>query len=194
MKKIIFLGILVFIVSVGVGYVYSSMIYKSNNVEARQFEVNEIEDYAVQNYTKLQTLEASSVEEKVSPNAEFAIKQYYDECNHFDFKYSSLPKELVNLSKQEVDDLYDDYEVEEFSSDSVVLAKEINGFCNEHFFVKLGDEHIEIMQINTDGSFVPYMETEISREYLPEEDINQLEEGIYVFGSGKINSVIEDYE
>lgn len=196
MKKIIFLGILVFIVSLGIGYIYSSVFFNSDkvNMQAEQFELNQIKDYAVQNYTKLQTLEASTDTEKVSPNANFAIKQYYDECNHFNFKYSKLPKELVNLTRQEVEDYYEEYEVEEFDSNNVVLSKEINGFCDEHFYIMLGDEHIEIMQLDTNGSFIPYQETEISKEYLPQEDIEKLEEGIYVYGSGNINSVLEDYE
>lgn len=196
MKKIIFLGILVFIVSVGVGYLYSNMFYNNSaeNIKAEQFEVNEIKDYAVQNYTKLQTLEASSETEKVSPKANFAIKQYYDECNHFDFKYSKLPQELINMTRQEVEDYYDDYEVEEFDSNNVVLSKEINGYCNEHFLIKLGEKNVEVMQFDTDGSFIPYQETEISREYLTEEDVQKLEEGIYVYGSGNINSILEDYE
>lgn len=195
MKKIIFLGILVFIVSVGVGFVYTRMFYDTgDNQQSAQLELNNIEDYGVQNYTKLQTLEASSEDEKLSPNAKFAIKEFYDECGHFNFKYHQLPAEIVNMSRQEIEDYYDEYEVEEFDNNNLVLTKEINGLCNEHFFVTLGNEHIEVMKLNADGSFSPYQETDISREYLPEEDIKQLEEGIYVYGSGKINSVIEDYE
>jgi hypothetical protein len=194
MKKIIFLGILVFIVSIGVGYFYSSTFMNENNSGVSQFEKNELEDYAMVNSTGVQTLEASSEEEKISPNATFAVKEYFDECGHFNFSYESLPKDLVNLSRQEVEDYYDDYEVEEFSSNDVVIAKEINGLCSEHFYVKLGDENVEVLRLNTDGSFSKYQDTEISRAYLPEEDISKLEEGIYVYGSGKINSVLEDYE
>lgn len=195
MKKIVFLGILVFIVSVGVGFMYSRLFFNTaENQKSAQFGLNIIEDYGVQNYTKLQTLEASSEDEKLSPNARFAIKEYYDECGHFNFKYYQLPSEIVNMTRQEIEDHYDEYEVEEFENNNLVLSKEINGLCNEHFFVTLGDRHIEVMKLNSDGSFAPYQETDISREYLPEEDVKQLEEGIYVYGSGKINSVIEDYE
>ncbi len=197
MKKIIFLGILVFIVSLGVGYLYSIMFLVDDNTsQSIEFELNEVEDYAIQNYTKLQTLEASSEEEeKVSPNASFAVKTYYDECGHFKFEYEKLPEKLVNLNRQEVDDLYDDCEVEEFSSNNIVMAKEINGLCNDHFYITIGDNgHIEVMRLNADGSFAKYQETEISKDYLPEEDIEKLEEGIYVFGSGNINSILEDYE
>lgn len=195
MKKIIFLGILVFIVSVGVGFLYTRLFYNTeNNQQSAQFELNNIEDYGVQNYTKLQTLEASSEDEKLSPNASFAIKEYYDECGHFNFKYYELPTEIVNMTRQEIEDYYDEYEVEDFENDNLVLTREINGLCDEHFFITLVDNHIEVMKLKADGSFIPYQKTDISKEYLPEEDIKQLEEGIYIYGSGKINSVIEDYE
>ncbi len=195
MKKIIFLGILLFIVSVGVGFLYTRLFYNSeNNQQSAQFELNNIEDYGVQNYTKLQTLEASSEDEKLSPNASFAIKEYYDECGHFNFKHYQLPTELVNMTRQEVEDHYDEYEVEEFENDKLVLTREINGLCDEHFFITLVDNHIEVMKLKADGNFIPYQKTDISKEYLPEEDVKQLEEGIYIYGSGKINSVIEDYE
>lgn len=195
MKKIIFLGILVFIVSVGVGFVYTRLFYDAGETpQSAQFQLNNIEDYGAQNYTKLQTLEASSEDEKLSPNARFAIKEYYDECGHFNFKYYQLPTEIVNMTRQEIEDYYDEYEVEEFENDSVVLTKEINGLCDEHFYVTLDNGHIEVMKLGADGSFIPYQKTDISREYLPEEDVKQLEEGIYVYGSGKINSVLEDYE
>lgn len=195
MKKIIFLGILVFIVSVCVGFLYTNLFYNVESKEDQAFETNNIEDFASVNYTRLQTLEASSEDEdKISPNTNFAVKQYYDECGHFTFKYEPLPKELVNLSRQEVEDYYDDYEVEEFDNKNVVITKEINGLCDEHFFITLGNEHIEVKKLNTDGSFSPYLETEISKEYLPAEDIEKLQEGIYIFGSGLINSVLEDYE
>ena len=170
------------------------MFMGENSTSVNEFEKNEVEDYAIQSYGELQTLEASSEEEKVSPNAQFAVKEYYDECGHFSFEYEQLPNELVNLSRQEVEDYYEDYEVEEFASNNLVIAKEINGLCEEHFYVKLGNENVEVMKMNSDGSFSPYQVTEISRTYLPAEDIAKLEEGIYVYGSGKIDSVLEDYE
>ena len=43
-------------------------------------------------------------------------------------------------------------------------------------------------------NLVLYKTTDISREYLPAEDISKLEQGMYVFGEGKLNSIIEDFE
>lgn len=195
MKKLIVLGILIFIISIGVGYVYSSFFMEQRNAKQVQFDENNIEEYAQPNSIELKTIEAVSEEEKVGPNTEFAIKEYYDECSHFKFEYADLPKELINLTRQEIDDYYNDqYEVEKFENNSLVISKEINGLCDNHFFMKLGNEHIEIYKLNTDGSFALYKETEISREYLPEEDIEDLEEGMYIYGEGKINATLEDFE
>ena len=46
-----------------------------NSTSVNEFEKNEVADYAIQSYGELQTLEASSEEEKVSPNAQFAVKE-----------------------------------------------------------------------------------------------------------------------
>lgn len=44
------------------------------------------------------------------------------------------------------------------------------------------------------GELNEYQKTDISRSYLPEEDIESLEKGISVYGEGKLSSVLEDYE
>lgn len=195
MKKLIILGVLIFIISICVGYLYSSFFIEQREAQQVQFDENNVEEYAEQNSAMLKTIEAVSEEEKVGPNTEFAIKQYYDECNHFNFEYEELPKELINLTRQEVDDYYnDEYEVETFENNCLVISKEINGLCDNHFFMKLGNEHIEIYKLNTDGSFALYKETEISREYLAREDIAVLEKGMYIYGEGKINAILEDFE
>lgn len=114
---------------------------------------------------------------------------------HFKFEHKELPKALVNLDRQGIEDYYgEEYEVEEFNKNSLVIAKEINGFCDNHFCLKLGENNIEVYKLSADGNLEKYEETEISKDYLPEEDIEKLEEGIYFFGEGKINAMLEDFE
>lgn len=145
-------------------------------------------------YANQTVVTTASKEEKLSPNSSFALKKYYDECSHFDYEEAELPVELVNLTKQEVEDYYADWEVEKFSEDELVLAKEINGYCNEHFLIRLDDETVNVYQMGTLGDLKEYKKTDISRDYLPEEDVEKLEEGITVFGEGKLSSALEDFE
>ena len=138
MKRFLYYGLLIFLFSIAIGYYYAS-VWKENKdiIYAEQISKNEIVD----NQTILQT---SQTEEKIFYNATFALKKYYDECGHFSFQYSELPKEIVNLTKNEIEELYKEWEIEEFSSNSLVLSQEINSICNEHYLVKLGDNNIEI--------------------------------------------------
>lgn len=203
MKKIIFYGILIFIFSIGVGFVFSKLWVNQKLSEANlkvvgdelQF-LNESNKNILEREENIsnEILEASSVEEKILPTAEFAMKKVYNECGHFKFEYAELPQELVNLTEEELKDYYKDWEIEEFSQARVILAKEINSLCDEHFIIKLGEKYVQVFHLEADGNLVLYETTDISREYLPEEDIKKLEEGVYVFGEGKLNSVLEDFE
>ena len=188
MKRMIYYGLLIFIFSFCVGFYYSSIWKKNKNniaveyIEKKEIFVNEI------------TQETVQTEEKISFDAEFALKKYYDECGHFTFQNAELPTELINMTKSEIEELYREWEVEDFSSNSLILSQEVNSICNEHFLVKLGNKNIEIYQVGNGGELRMYKNTEISKEYLTPEDIETLENGIMIYGTGKLNSIIEDFE
>ena len=98
------------------------------------------------------------------------------------------------MTKSEIEELYREWEVEDFSSNSLILSQEVNSICNEHFLVKLGNKNIEIYQVGNGGELRMYKNTEISKEYLTPEDIETLENGIMIYGTGNLNSIIEDFE
>ena len=208
MKKIVFYGILIFIFSIGIGFVFSKLWVNQKLSDANLKVVGdelhflnesnknivEAKDRDEENIISNEVLQASAIEEKILPTAEFAMKKVYNECGHFKFEYAELPQELVNLTEEELEAYYKDWEIEEFSPSKIILTKEINSLCDEHFIIKLGEKYVQVFHLELDGNLVVYETTDISREYLPEEDIKKLEEGIYVFGKGKLNSVLEDFE
>ena len=122
------------------------------------------------------------------------MKKYYKECGHFKFNYSELPNEIINLTKDEIKNLYPDWNIEKFSNNEVVLSKEINEKCDEHFVLRLGEENIEIFRDLKGGEEKLYKFTNISKDYLTDIDIQKLKDGIYVYGIGNLNSAIEDFE
>lgn len=208
MKKIVFYGILIFIFSIGVGFVFSKLWVNQKLSDANLKVVGdelhflnesnknivEAKDRDEENLISNEVLQASAIEEKILPTAEFAMKKVYNECGHFKFEYAELPQELINLTEEELEAYYKDWEIEEFSPSKIILTKEINSLCDEHFIIKLGEKYVQVFHLEPDGNLVVYETTDISREYLPEEDIKKLEEGIYVFGEGKLNSILEDFE
>ena len=183
MKRIILYSIIIFIFSVGIGYYYSKL-WKAEDMS--NAEENKIENEAV-----LET--KATLDEKVSFDANFALKKYYNECGHSIFTYVELPSEFVNLTQKEIEDIYSDWRVEEFDSKNIVLAQNIDRMCDDHYVLKLGN-NIEIYQMQEVDDFKLIRETNISKEYLTEEDIERLEEGIFIFGVSNLNSALEDFE
>ena len=186
-------------ITIGTGRIIDQPLQKINKaLEDGSFYTNknivEAKDRDEENLISNEVLQASAIEEKILPTAEFAMKKVYNECGHFKFEYAELPQELVNLTEEELEAYYKDWEIEEFSPSKIILTKEINSLCDEHFIIKLGEKYVQVFHLEPDGNLVVYETTDISREYLPEEDIKKLEEGIYVFGEGKLNSVLEDFE
>lgn len=183
MKRIIVYSIIIFVFSVGIGYYYSKL-WKAENI-------SKTEENNIQNETVLET--RASLEEKVSFDATLGLKKYYNECGHFQFNYVELPAEFINLTQNEIEEIYSDWRIEEFDSKNIVLAQNIDRMCDDHYVLRLGN-NIEIYQMKEVDDFKLMKETNISREYLTKEDIQSLEEGIFVFGIGNLNSALEDFE
>ena len=184
MKKIIIYSLIIFIFSIGIGYYYSRL-WKKENI-SKPDEIKLSNEIVVETTAKL--------EEKVSFDATFALKKYYNECGHSHVNYVELPSEFINLTQKEIEENYDDWKVEEFDSKKVVLAQSIDRMCDDHYVLKLGNENIEIYQMREFDEFELIRETNISKEYLTQKDIQKLKEGIFVFGISNLNSALEDFE
>lgn len=157
----------------------------------------EILDDCTDEYQEIEyenTVKANAEEEKTSPNCALIIKTYYPKCGHTKNEYSNLSQELVNLTKEEIQEKKQEYEIESFDSNKVILYQEKEGECGEHYLVKDKEGMVTIYQILEDGS---HKETEtigVSTEYLTETDKINMKNGIQVNGREELNQLIEDFE
>ncbi len=133
-------------------------------------------------------------EEKVSPNCSFTKKTYYTKCGHTVSNYLELPKDIVNLTKEQVANKYQDYSIEEFASNKIVLFKQVDDNCGEHYLVKDNEGKVTVYKILEDGSQSLFEETDIYTEYLTDEDKENMKEGISINGKQELNQLIEDFE
>lgn len=151
------------------------------------YENNEIEN-------DIDEIKVSETETKVSPNAKLVIKKYYNECGHTTEEVREVTNDMVNKTQKEVEELYPDYKIESFDNNKIVLLKEEEGQCDEHYIVKDENSNIVIYKLLADGTEEIYQNTGISTEYLPETDKISLRDGIKIFGRENLNSLIEDFE
>lgn len=167
--------------------------YENEETNTKISEV--IEDECTEEYIEQEETEnVSSTEEKVSANAILLLKKYYKECEHTLNEYVELPQELVNMTEEEVKEQYPDWEIIGFTPEQIILYKEFEDVCGEHFKLKVEDGKISVYIVNSDGTESLYEKTDISSEYLTETDLINMENGLEIYGKEELNKIIEDFE
>lgn len=177
---------------------YVLFIKEKTNEKEEQTDIyisKKIEDECTDEYKQTQNATTvSATEEKVSANAQLILKKYYQKCEHTINEYVELPKELINMTKKEVQAEYPDWEVIGFEKGKVTLYKEFNDECGEHFKLKVEDGKIIVYIENDDGTESVYEKTNISSEYLTETDLINMQDGLEIYGKEELNQIIEDFE
>lgn len=154
-----------------------------------------IEDECTEEYQESQNAKTvASTEEKISANAILILKKYYTKCEHTINEYVELPQELVNMTQEEVQAQYPDWEVIGFETGKLTLYKEFDDVCGEHFKLKVEDGKVVIYIVNKDGTETIFEKTNISSEYLTETDLINMQDGLEIYGKEELNKIIEDFE
>ncbi|MGN1297408.1 MAG: BofC C-terminal domain-containing protein [Clostridia bacterium] len=156
----------------------------------------EILDDCTDEYQEMQDemLQANSSEEKISPNCFITLKKLYKECGHTTSEYLEIPEELVNKTQEDLKEKYENWNIEKFSDTEIILSKEEEGECGEHFIVRDKEGKVTIYEVLKDGSEQEYEVTDIWTEYLTQTDKINMQNGIRVNGKQALNQLIEDFE
>ena len=195
MKKIIITLSILLIIIVGI------IVWKIGNGKNEEEPIKQkttvsekVTDECVEEYDNNTTIETNYDKEKISPNCLFILKKYYKKCNHTINEYIEIPEEIINKTEDELKEEYEGWKIEKFSSNEVILYKEYEGDCGEHYILKEKDGKIVIYRETETGEQEEYEETQISTEYLTETDKINISKGIRVYGKEALNQIIEDFE
>lgn len=138
MKKlwvIVTIAILLLIIGITAG-IYT---YQKNNTQDSNIKRNDqlaMKNEQENNQITNNIISTSSVEERVSPDCILIEKRYFNGCDHLIRDMNEVPNELINCSKEQLQEEYKDWKVEEFSSSQVSIYQENNGFCDKHYLIK----------------------------------------------------------
>ena len=202
MKKMWIIGLIIAIIIIGI--ILGIFIYNNNTNNNKQNSIveNEINivsekvtDECTEEYQNSEEeIETDSQEEKISPNCLLTLKKYYEECNHTINEYVDIPQDLVNGTEEDLKNEYPYWQVEKYSSNNIILYKEFNSNCGQHFVLREDNGKITVYKINENNEEEVYENTEISVEYLSETDKIKISEGIRVNGIEELNQLLEDFE
>ena len=199
MRKILIIVLIVVIIAIGVVlgiFIYNNNQNNKNKSNIIENEINIISEKVTDDCIEEmpEEIETTSQEEKISPNCLLVLKKYYEECNHTIKEYVDIPQDLVNGTEEDLKKEYPYWQIEKYSSSEIILYKEFNSNCGQHFVVKEDEGKITVYKINENNEQEIYEKTEISVEYLSETDKSKISEGIRVNGIEELNQLLEDFE
>ena len=195
-KIVFFISLVILAVVSGIVAYFVTKSNKTPKIADNNNYISEkIEDECTEEYVEEQnTTAVTSVEERVSANAILILKKYYIQCDHTINEYVELPQELVNMTKEQVQAHYPDWEVIGFEKGKIILYKEFDGVCGEHFKLRVENGKVVIYLVSQEGRESLYEKTNISSEYLTETDLINMQDGLEIYGKEELNKVIEDFE
>lgn len=163
-------------------------------MEENSIQQNMIEGDSIVNEDEINAVETANTEDNISPNAIIVKKVYYEACDHLTREVEDIPEELVNKTQSDIEEAFPGWTVEEYSPTEIVLYKTDKGNCGEHYFVQDHNGVIGIYTIDEYGVKTLKEDTEISTQYLPEADLENLKAGVEIIGHTKLIEFLEDYE
>ncbi len=179
--------ILVFVLSVFCGFMVKSYI----NFSKKGSENNAI---LAENTQENKAVNTASAEITVSPNSEVIMTQKFNKCGHTVTKREEAPREIVNLNREKVQEYFEGWNIDKFTPNEIEISKEVSGICGEHYVLRESDGYISISTKNDIGEYIFKGLTDIPVQYLPEDDLNNLEKGIEIVGRDNLNRFLEDFE
>lgn len=186
-----------------IGAIFTAVvIFKQDKEEEPKTSVTRVAeeniiDECTEEYEEMKNqniIETNSGEKKTSPNCAIILKKYYTKCGHTLTEYTNLPNDLVNSTEEDIQEVYQGWNIESFEPNQITLSRSIESECGEHYIIRDENGKVAIYRILENGTEELYENTEISTEYLPDADKDNMKTGIRANGKEELNQVLEDFE
>lgn len=146
-----------------------------------------------ENENSKNVIETVVEEVKLSPYAKMTIEKKFTRCGHSTIETIDIPTDLINMTEKEVQAKYENWEIKSFSTKAVSLYREIVANCNDHFVLKDKDGFLAVYEDVTENDMNLKEITDIDITNLPSGDVENLKEGILVYGKDELSSLLEDF-
>ena len=181
-------------------YIYKSPNNASTGETSTENNIglaDKVTDECVEEWEEMQndlnSINVNTSDEKLSPNCSFTFKRHYLVCDHTTNEYVNIPEKMVNATYDVLQKNYEDWNIEKFSSNEVILSKDFEGECGEHYILRNVDGNIVVFKIEN-GIEEEYEKTDIAVDYLTETDKISFENGLKIYGKENLSQILEDFE
>lgn len=130
---------------------------------------------------------------KITPYTQLIIKKNYTKCGHNTIDSMSVPLELINFTKEELQAKYTGWTIEEFSEERVILSRKIESNCEDHFVIKEKDGKVFVYKELTTDKVNLIERIDLNLELLTEDDKENLKDGVRLYGEEELAIWKENY-
>jgi hypothetical protein len=127
----------------------------------------------------------------ITASTKIVLKTYFTLCGHMVDKDPVDTKDYINLSEEALKNKYPDWTVNEFSTQQVILKREIQTYCPRHYIISSKDGYIAIYVYNEEGVKTLYDMTNDPISILTKEDQSNLEYGIVADSEEELQQKLE---
>ena len=185
------------ILAITIGFFVGKYLYEKEknykNVVAEKTSIENINK--LDNNIKKEEIETSMQDKKISVNTKIVEQVYYNKCNHMIETEIKEKKQYVNMTKEDFLKKFPAWAIKKFDVEEVILYKEDEDFCNEHFLAKDVDGYITIYTLNSNDEILEILRTtDIATSCLAEADKSNFEKGVKIYTKQNLNKLIEDFE
>ncbi len=149
------------------------------------------------NNDKDNELSVSKHNDTINKDTELIYKTLYTQCEDIIEDKQEAKSELIGLNKDGFKEYLIknqiDWEIESFSKENVVLLKQVNKTCPNHYLLSVNKGYIAIYKFNEDSTKELIENTDIPINILPNVDQEKLQKGILVNTMKEINELLEDF-
>ncbi len=139
---------------------------------------------------------ASSAPETIGEGTKITYEYVYL-GGHKEKNTTFAPKNWYGLTLTEFKDIFDSWQIKEFSSNEVILSKNLKAYSPNHYVLGVHDGYVAVFKKNeydpTDAKTVRQI-TETPVSSLPETEQKRLLNGIDFYGDAELIRILEDYE
>lgn len=155
------------------------------------------QDDSSYNVNKDNELTVTNCNDTIDCETQLIYKTLYTQCDDVKEDMQRPTPDLIGLNKDGFEEYLIknqlDWEIESFSKERVVLLKQINKVCPDHYLVSVNGGYIAIYKYNEDSEKELIKQTDIPINILPIVDQEKLQKGILVNTKDEVNQLLEDY-
>lgn len=130
---------------------------------------------------------------KIIPSTKMTYKYFYTEDNITQVVEDVPAYFLINLTREDMEENFSEWHIEEFSSQEVVLKKTIDAQSTQHYIIKDYDGYLAIYYNTKELENILKDITDIPLESLSEDEQESIIKGLEIDGEENLIKLLENY-